>query len=288
MITTSPLTNLATELSTKLQGGGAARQTFTGSNAVAFGWSEGLPLTVARLVESTQISGLSFDAVRVLASATPAKVVAERATKPTATQLQSFTVQLKKYAGLATFSLEAALSITALVPALSATIVNQCLVAFDTDAVAALDTDHGSTATGATWTEAILNGIAQVASAGQNPSVLVIAPADYAAAVQDPGAAFSSDPSNGLTTLFGLSIGVVVGATAGEAYVIDPRAAVAVENESSPMVLVDPYSLADTNQARLVVDLAAAFVVTQPAGVCQITVTDPAVQATQEDFQLGA
>ena len=117
-----------------------------------------------------------------------------------------------------------------------------------------------------------------------NPSLLVLSPADYASAVQDPGAAFSSDPANGLVALFGLTIAVVVGAPTGTGYVMDARAAVAVENANSPMVLLDPYSKADTNTARLIAELVASFVVTQPAGVAKITVT----AGTQDDYALGA
>lgn len=283
MISTD-LSDFADLLATKARGGAAPRETFGDSN-VAFGWAEGLPPIVARFTDSATVDGLTFTATRVLPTATPATVVPERGVKPTAIQLETEVVSLKKYAGLAQFSLEAALSTTALVPALSASLVQQALVAYDADCVAALGADNGSTATGATPTEAILNGIAEVASDGQNPSVLILAPSDYAATVQDPGSAFSMDPASGITSLFGLAIAVCVGATAGTSYVIDSRAAVAVQNVQSPLVLLDPYSLADTNQARLVVDLAAGFVVTQPAGVCEVTVTPP---GTQSDYALGA
>jgi hypothetical protein len=272
MITTSPMHDLASELAAKLNSGTAARETF-GDTSVAFGWSEGLPPIVARFVESAKVDGLSFTGVRVKPSATPAAKVAEGATKPSAVVLESFTTTLAKYAGLATFSLEQSLSTTALLPAINATLIGQSLVAFDTDAVAALAADAGLSATGATWTSAILAGIAEVASAGQNPSVLVLAPADYAAAVQDPGAVFSADLATGVTSLFGLQLAVVVGATAGTAYVLDSRAAVAVEHVASPLFTLDPFTLADTNRARLISEIVAAFVVTQPAGVCEVTVT---------------
>ena len=285
------LTDLADRLSAKLREGAPARESI-GDTVVAFGWSEGLPPIVARFVESARIDGLTFDYVRIGASATPATKVAEGVAKPAAVTLTSGTLTLPKYAGLAEFTLEKALSTTALLPALQATIVNQCLVAYDADAVAILATDAGETVTGATWTAAILNGIAAVASNGQNPSLLVLSPADYAAAVQDPGAAFSSDPANGLVALFGLTIAVVVGAPTGTGYVMDARAAVAVENAHSPMVLLDPYSKADTNTARLIAELVASFVVTQPAGVAKISLTVAGARggggAKRSDFALGA
>lgn len=284
-ITTSPLNDLAATLSDKLNAGTATRETF-GDSKIAFGWNEGLPPIVARFVESAKTDGLSFTGVRVAPSGTPAGKVAERAIKPAAITLTNFTVTLSKYAGLVVFSLEQALSTTALLPALNASLIGQSLVAYDADCVAALAADNGLTATGTTWTAAVLNGIAEVAGAGQNPDLLVIAPADYASAVQDPAAVFSADLASGISALFGLRLAVVVGATAGTAYVMDSRAAVAVEHAASPLFTLDPYTKADTNEARLISEIVASFVVTQPAGVCEISVT--AGGATQDDYALGA
>lgn len=286
------VTDLADRLSAKLAQGQAARESINNGDAVAFGWAEGLPPITARFVEAVRIDGLSFDYCRVGASATPAAKVAEGGVKPAAVVLTSGTLTLSKYAGLAEFTLEKALSTVALIPALQATIVNQSLVAYDADCVVTLSTDAGETATGASWTEAILNGIAAVASNGQSPTLLVLSPADYASAVQDPGAAFSQDPAAGIVALFGLVIAVVVGAPTGTGYVMDARAAVAVENSNSPLALLDPYSKADTNTARLVTDLVAGFVVTQPAGVAKITVTPAGTTrgggGRRSDFALGA
>lgn len=288
MITTNPLTDIAALLSDKLQGNQSARETF-GDSKIAFGWAEGLPPIVARFVESAKSDGLTFTGVRVGPSATPAAKVAERATKPTAVTLTSFSVQLAKYAGLATFSLEEALSTTALLPALQATIVQQSLVAYDRDCVTVLAADAGLSAGGATWTETVLEGIAAVAGAGANPDLLVMSPADYAAAVQDPAAVFSSDLSAGINALFGLQLAVVVGANTGQAFVMDSRAAVAVEHVNSPLVTLDSMTLADSNQARLISDVVATFVVTQPGGIAELTVTPVTTQGTsKDDYALGA
>lgn len=272
MITTTPMNNVADVLVSKANEGTSARAT-VGDTSIAFGWNEGQAATVARYVESAKTDGLSSTAFRVTPSATPAAKIAEGGTKPNAVNLVSFQIQLSKFGGLATFSLEQALTVTALLPALNATLIGQSLVAFDTDCVATLAADHGAEATGASWTEAILNGIAEVASTGQNPTLLVMAPADYAAAVQDPSAVFSSDLAAGINALFGLQLAVVVGAVAGTAYVMDARAASALEHTASPLFTLDCYTLADTNRARLISEIVAGFVVTQPAGVCEITVT---------------
>src|SRR4051812_27395128 len=126
------LTDLNERLTAKLNEGQAARESI-GTSAVAFGWAEGQAPILARYVESARIDGWTFDYVRVSPSGTPAGKVAEGAVKPAAVTLTSGTLTLAKYAGLAEFTLEKALSTVALLPALQATIGNQCLVAFDTD-----------------------------------------------------------------------------------------------------------------------------------------------------------
>lgn len=285
MINTT-FSNLADTLAEQVRGGGIARQQI-GDTSVAFGWSEGLPPIVARYVESASISGLSFDATRVKPSGTPVAAVGPGLPKPAALTLEAVSVPLVKYAGLVEFNLETILSTTALLPAVQASLVGQSLVAYDAACVAALAAAGGPTASGATWSGAILAGIAAVAAQGQNPSLLVLAPADYAAAVEDAAPVFSLDPTSGATALYGLTLAVTVGGIAGTAYVMDSRAAVAVQNEHSPMITIDPFSKADLNVARLVSDLIAGFFVTQPAGVAKITVTAGQL-GSKGDYALGA
>lgn len=266
------VTDLAGRLVSDLNQGRVARQSF-GSRAVAFEWATGLPMILARQVSSAVTDGLSFNAVRVAPSGTPAKKVARGAAKPAGVTLTSARVDLAKYAGLASCETEQALETDALVPALASVLSTSALMAFDADCIAALNADAGLTAGGATWPEGILAGIAAVAGAGGAPGVLVLGAADYAGAVQSPGTGYAMNPADGVPSLFGLRIVLGSGVAAGVGYVLDPVACLAVENEASPLAIVDPYSGLDTNAVRLAVEWFAAFVVTSPGGVCEVTVT---------------
>lgn len=266
------IVDLAGRLAASLNEGRAARESF-GARDVAFGWSDGLPNILGRVVSNAVVTGLSFNAVRVSASDTPATKVAEGGTKPDAVTLSAAEVSLSKYAGLATISTEQSLTVEALTSALARTITGSCLLAYDADCVAQLAADAGSEATGSTWSEAILSGIAAVVGQGAAPSVLVLSAADYAAAVTSPGVGFAADPTNAAITLFGLSVLVSASAEAGTGYVLDPSACLACENESSPLAVVDPYSRLDVNEIRLAVEMFAGFVVGAPAGVAKVSVS---------------
>lgn len=289
----SGVVDLAGRLSSDLEAGRSARQSY-GTRDAAFAWASGLPMIVARVVSSAVVDGLSFNAVRVSPSGTPAGRVAAGATKPNAVTLTSDTVPLSKYAGLATIQTEQAITTEALVSALAQTITSSCLLAYDDDCVAEIDGNAGHTGSGAAWADAILDGIGLVVGAGGSPGILLISAADYAAAVGSPGVGYAMNPTDGVTSLFGLSVIVSGNVTAGTAYVLDPAACLAVENSVSPLAVVDPYSGLATNDVRIAVEAFLGFVVIAPGSVAKIT--GPAPVGTggnggthvQSDYALGA
>lgn len=266
------VTDLAQRLVSDLNSGRVARQSF-GARSVAFEWAAGLPMILARQVQSAVVDGLSFSATRVAPSATPAAKVAAGAPKPDGVTITTGRVDLAKYAGIANFSTEQQLDTDALVPALASVLSSSALMAYDADCAAALAADAGLDATGADWPSAILAGIAAVAGAGGAPAVLAISPADYAAVVTSPGVGYAMSPVDGVPAMWGLRIVISAGIPTGTAYVLDPNAVLSVENSESPFALVDPYSGLSTNAVRLAVEAFFAFVVTAPGGVCEVTVT---------------
>lgn len=289
------VTDLAGRLLAELTAGRTARQTI-GSRAVAFEWATGLPMILARQVSSAVVDGLSFRAVRIGQSGTPAAAVAPGGPKPLATTVTSDTEALTKWAGRAEFQTEQALDTDGLVPALASVISTSCLMAYDAYCGTVLDADNGVTAGGADWPAAILAGIAAVAGAGGAPGLLVIGAADYAAVVSSPGVGYAMNPTDGVPAMFGLRIVLMAGVPAGTGYVVDPAACWATENVASPAALLDPYSQSTNNVVSLIVDWFAGFTVTSPAGVCQLTVTGAGTTAggggsgskTRADYALGA
>jgi hypothetical protein len=292
---TPAVNDLAAELVGDLNAGRVARASY-GDRDAAFAWAAGLPNILARQVNSATVAGLSFDAVRIKPSGTPAGKVAEGGNKPDAVTIEAETIALTKYAGLANFSTERAISTESLAPALGSVLVSSILLAYDADCGAVLDADNGLTAGGADWSSAINAGIAAVAGAGGAPAVLVLSAADYGDAVASPGVGYAMNPTDGVPSMWGLRIVLMAGIASGTGYVIDPAAVLAVENESSPAAIIDPYSGLSTNAVRLAVEAFLGFVVVNPGGVCQLTVTAAARSggggagrnATRDDFALGA
>lgn len=268
----SAAVDLASQLSSELSSGRPGRATL-GTKDQAFAWVAGLPDTIAAHVSSVVVEGLSFNAVRVSSSPTPAGKVAKGGTKPSATVIASEAVPLSKYAGLATFMIEDHVSTEALVTALSATMSADIVLAFDADCVTQLAADAGATASGADWAGATLAGIAAVASNGGRPSLLVLSAADYAEAVGSPGVGFALNPESAKVSLFGLQIVISPSAPAGTAFVLDPASCLAAESTSSPIAIADPYSGLSTNSIRLAVEAFLGFVVASPGGVASISVT---------------
>src|SRR4051794_28729716 len=111
------IADLAARLTSDLMAGRVARPSFRTPKG-AFEWATGLPNTLARQVSSAVVDGLSFGAVRVAPSGTPAAKVAAGGTKPDAVVITSDTIGLTKYAGLANFQTEQQLDTDGLMSAL--------------------------------------------------------------------------------------------------------------------------------------------------------------------------
>lgn len=266
-------------------GMGAAR-TSLGGGGTAFGWTGGMPKTLASYVTTATADGMTFKATVVAGSGTPAAVVAPGAPKPAGTTITPSTVSLKKFAGQGAYTLEDALDSTGLAAAITNVITGQCLKAFETDAITRLDAGAGQTVTGADWVEAVANAQAAVLSNGGQPSVLVLSAANYGAFVADVVAvnAFSQSPDSPVGALLGTPVHISSGAPAGKAYVVDSTAVLAVQHAASPLVIADCFSGADTNTVKIVVDLVAVGFVAAAPGVVEITapVTALAAAATRK------
>lgn len=287
------VTDLAQRLASDLNRGSGGRQTI-GSKAAAFTWSAGLPQILATRVNSAMVEGLTFQATTIKPSATPVDAVAEGGQKPNALEVATATKNLTKYAGIATVSTEQTLSVDALVPSLVAVLSHGILMAYDADCAAALAAENGLTASGATWADAVLAGIAQVAGNGGVPSILAVSAADYPAVVASPGVGYALDPSTSTVSLFGLHVQIMVGVAAGTGFVLDANAVLATENEASPIAVVDVGSGLGTNAVKVAAEAFLGFTVSSPAGVCEITKTGAAAatggggERKRSNYALGA
>src|SRR5215475_12900515 len=265
--TVPAVNDLAAELARQLSSTGNAARATVGDRAQAFSWTGGIRPWAGSVFASTLVDGMQWRATRVSLTATPPAKVAKGAPKPVAVQLAAETRPLDKYAGIGEMTLEDIADTDSLVTAVYSVLIDGCLQSFDADIGAALVADAGKTASGTTWSAAILAGIAQVPSA----DVLVIAPTDYAAAAA-PGDGFTMSAADAIPVLYGLKVVLCAGLAAGKAFVANSNALVVADSRLSPVIVVDPYSKADVNTTRLVVDLLADAYVSAPGAVCAITV----------------
>ena len=267
------LTEVSEVIRADIAGGRGTRATL-GAKGAVFGVSDGLPPTIAAFSEQASSAGMSFEATTISASATTAKKTAEGAAKPNALAFTTAPVSLAKYSGLAELTLERQISSQGIAMAIYNALAGQALMAYESDAYAAL----GAAVTEATDATSYLGGIAAAQAAllsmGARPGVVVIPASVYADVVGEvvAGPGFGSDPRSPVGTIFG-SLVHVSSASGSSVYVADPAALLAITHEDSPMVISDPFTKADTNVIRLVLDVVGTFVVSNLAGVAGFTYT---------------
>ena len=263
---TSPVTNLAEELASQASSGtGAARATVAGDRSIAFSWADSIPWA-GSVFGSVLTDGLQYRRTLVTPSATPAKKTPRGGQKPSAVTISSSTEQLPKYSGLGKIATEDLLDTSNLVPAIQAVLFGQCLEALSADVGIALR-DAARTATGATWAESILAGIAQLPTA----SLLVISGGDLAAIV-NPSGGWLASQADAQIVLFGLGVLILPGLAAGTAYVATTSALTMFDSRKSPLVLLDPFSNSETNEILIVADVFAAGELTAPGNAVACTV----------------
>lgn len=267
--------NVADVMAQALREGQGARQS-VGAPEVAFGWVNGLPITIASFVNAIRSSSLIFPITRVTPSGTPVAIVAEGGNKPNAVTVTSDVISLVKMAGYADFSLEDALNGDGLLPAIQSALGAGSLLSFETHAMARLAAGAGLTGiTGTDWATALVNGQAAVIGQGGNPSLMVVSHVDYGAFVASitGSVGFSHDPASAIGKSFlGSLVHISPKLATGTAYVLDSQSVAAIEHELSPLLIADPYSGSKTNTVSLVSDLAATFEVLNPQHVASVAI----------------
>jgi hypothetical protein len=247
-------------------GQGAARAGL-GAGA-AFYDLDGAVKTVANFTSHLSAAGMSIPVTFAAESGTPAGVVAEAGAKPSAVAVTQSTQSLKKFAGIAELTLEAALSADMVTTAVANVLNGSVLRAFETDAIAAITSGVGTTiAQPLNWVEGIATAQGIILANGGMPSCIIIPAVDWGAVATDilGTAAFSQSPESDIGALLGSPIHVSPTAPTGTALVIDSSAVQVVAHEESPLVILDATSRASTNEMTLVVDLICATFVSSAA-----------------------
>lgn len=267
----SQITALSEKIANDLLSTGTSRGSLGGG--VAFGWTEGLPPTIASFVEKVATDGMNVEAVKVSVSGTPAAITAPSASKPVATAIAGASVALKKFAGQGTWTLEQTLTAPAVAHGVAAVLGGSCVAAFEADAIATLEAATGTgTGTGTTWSGALLSAQASVLAAGGVPGLTILSPTGFAALMGEVGggAGYAQDPESAVGAFFGSRIHISPTVAATKGYVLDVNAVAVFEHSASPLAIVDAVS-SRKNEITVLLDVIAATVVTRPSTVAKVT-----------------
>lgn len=268
------LNELTALIASDLSKSTSTRQTL-GGGGTAFGWGAELPATLASYVTTATSEGLAVPVTLVTESGTPVAVVTPGNDKPKSTQIQPTTLNLSKFAGYAQIQLEQQLNAAGLYPAVVSVLSAGALRAFEAAAMAVLDSQSGAVGTGADWLTAIYAGQGAILANGGRPSVLVLSAADYGAVMAEitTGPGFALDPSSPTGVLAGSTIHFSSGLSSGKGFVVDSSAVLCVQHVASPILSIDSSGI--NNTTRVIADLVAGTIVTNPDLVAELSVTGP-------------
>ena len=234
---------------------------------------ESWPTTFASYIPPTLVEGTQFTVARCTATGTPVAVVSEGATKPNALTITTTTVNLRKYAGQATFTYETSLNAAGLEGAVYASLAGQALAALEADIVDNLGAEGVDVpyATGK-FVDGILQAQAEVRASGGNPSVIAISAPDAAVlgAAMMPSTAVQN--LNGAGVFAGSMVHISPALGAGNALVLDPAAVTLGWHADSPAIISDVFSKSSTNEIVITLDVLAKSVVTVPSLVAAVSV----------------
>jgi len=267
------ISHVAEILTNELNAGRGSRQSL-GAKAQPFAWSAGLPPTLADYCATATSAGMTFPAVIVGNSSTPAGLVAERGLKPLGASFTTANIPLRKFAGRATFTLEQTLDSAGLANVLTHVLGGQAVQALEAEGVAQLEASASETVNGTTLVEAVVAAQARVLANGGRPGILVLGTGGYADLVANGATGLVTDPAAGpVGRWLGMAVHVSPAVTdPAAAFVLDPDSVLVIQHETSPLVILDPFSNSSTNEISLVVDLVAAVAVTSPGGVVKASV----------------
>lgn len=274
MALAAAFTDLAAQIQ-KDYAAGVPTRTNIGTNGQAFGWAAGMPMSVANFISTMQIDGRSVPIGSVTPSGTPVAIIGAGSPKPSAVTVSVAPVTLAKHAGVGVANLEDSMDAQGLIPAIGSVLAAGAVLSFEAAAMTHIDTATTNASSAATWHQSILEAQGDVIANGGSPGLLIVSAADYAAIVSDLAASpgFALDPRSPVGQYFGAAVHVSPKLPTGKAFVLDPAAFVAVESNTGPMILVDPFSQAASNKIQIVVDVFAAVGTVNAALAVECTVT---------------
>ncbi len=277
--TPAVITNLATRIRDAITAGHGGRLVVSESEQ-AFSWAPGLPTSLLTYLAPQIVDGRRTTVVTASDAATTVGKVAEGAAKSSVVNFDSDEVALSKYPGQATITVESAMFVRNIEPAVANVIGSQIIRAVEADAVTAMQAGAGVAVTGAAdITAGVLSAIAQLRAGGAAPNAVALSVNDWVAVMTATGQAgylnFSNPEAGPVGTWLGLAPCIVPDLADGSAVVVDGRSAPVGEPAGGPLCIVDPFTQANTNKIVITIEAWAVPMVTSPGGVATVAVAAP-------------
>lgn len=271
------ITSLATRIRDAITTGHGGRLQVSDAEQ-AFAWAPGPAVTLLSFLGTDTVDGRRTTVVTAKDSATPVGPVAEGGTKNNVVDFTSDEVDLLKFPGQATISVEASQFTKNIETAVATVITGQIVRAIEADAAGVIDAGAGVVIAGAAdITAGVLAAIAAIRGNGGAPNVVGLNAADWIEVMQATGASgylnFSSPEQGPAGTWLGLAPVIVPDLAAGAAIVLDGRSVTVSEPAGGPLCIVDPFTQAKNNKIVITVEAWAQSSVGSPGGVATVAVT---------------
>jgi hypothetical protein len=291
--TPSNVATLSTQIRDSITAGHGGRLAVSPDAEVAFSWSPGVASTLLRYLALGTAAGRKTTVVIASDSATPIGSVAEGGTKPNAVDFDSQEVDLLKYAGIASLSVESAQFVSNIEAAVSNVLASRILRGIEADCVAAILASAGvAIAAAADITAGVLSAIAAIRSNGGTATVVGLSAGDWIATMTATGSAgylnFSNPEAGPAGTWLGLYPVILPTLVDGSAVVLDGTAVTVLETDGGPLCVVDPFTGLGTNQIRIAIETWATSVVNAPGGVATVAVTAAATASASTGKRASA
>lgn len=282
--TPANVATLAGQIRDSITSGHGGRIAVSPDAEIAFSWSPGVATTLLRYLALGTAAGRKTTVVIAADSGTPLGSVAEGGTKPNAVSFASKEVDLLKYAGLASLSVESSQFIANIEAAVTNVMGTRILRGIEADTVATILAGAGVTvAAAADMTAGVLEAIAAIRGNGGTATVVGLSAADWIATMTATGSSgylnFSNPEAGPAGTWLGLFPVILPTLVDGSALVLDGTAVTVLETDGGPLCVVDPFTGLSTNQIRIAIETWATSVVNAPGGVATVGVT-PAAERT--------
>ena len=254
--------DLAAKLAEQMNTGAGSARVMFGNKQSAFAWCSDRVNGLIAYVDTAVATSSTFKATKIEYAADV--VPWQGAAKTDTATITIEDISLTTFPGAVEIKSREILDSNNLGAAVSTALYGQALRALDKMLVSDLMDPVPSISAAATL-ETIAQAQAALMSDGFSPSLCAVSPALYATLAGGSLLVGANDPQGQAQSVLGSRL-VVSSALAGaEAIVLDPTAVIAVEHDSSPVVLMQTQ--ARSNTVDLVVEVIGGYVIANSQGI---------------------